>query len=167
MKHHLAGSAVRRKVGACMLETCLRSHHDLFLTSLMRELFCDWKLEAVSKLLYPHPSTRTKPGEHFYCFVDLPTAGIAEEAASALNNSRGPHGGVLRIGVASRSYPSKVIREQSLDEYSHLIPQQPVRNLNGNWRAAQRSLAREGTSSPEECKSNTEATALAVMADCY
>ena len=37
----------------------------------MRELFRNFNVQAVSKVIWPHPSTKHKPGDHHYCFVDL------------------------------------------------------------------------------------------------
>ena len=104
----------------------------------MRDLFKDWPIEAVSKIISPHPSTYGKPGEHHYCFVDLPTSEIAEQAARALNNTKGPHGGPYKISVATHSYPGKVVREQFGGVYRDPGAEKkpPTRNLEGNWRSS-------------------------------
>lgn len=117
-----------------------RIPHRSVQNEMMRELFRSWPIEAVSKLISPHPSTRTKPGDHYYCFVDLPASDLAEQAALALNGTAGPHGCALRVAVASRSYPGKVIREQFDNIYpgqDSALPAPSTRNLAGNWRSTE------------------------------
>ncbi|KAI0424956.1 RNA-binding domain-containing protein [Xylaria sp. FL1042] len=53
----------------------------------MTELFKDFKLEAVSKRVSAHESTRELPGNHDYCFVDFSTIEQAKEAMEALNGT--------------------------------------------------------------------------------
>ena len=116
------------------------------LNELMRDLFRDYPIEAVSKIIWPHPSTWNKPGEHYYCFVDLPTAEMAEQAAQSLDDTEGPHRGRYRISLATHSSPSKVIREQFGGVYpgqdSEIQPR-PARNLEGNWRSLEKTLTNE------------------------
>ncbi|KAI0855630.1 RNA-binding domain-containing protein [Xylaria cubensis] len=51
----------------------------------MTELFKDFKLEAISKRVSAHESTRDLPGRHDYCFVDFSTPEEAKEAMESLN----------------------------------------------------------------------------------
>ncbi|GAP83916.1 putative RNA recognition motif containing protein [Rosellinia necatrix] len=51
----------------------------------MTELFKDFKVEAISKRVSAHESTRDLPGHHDYCFVDFATAEQATEAMESLN----------------------------------------------------------------------------------
>ncbi|KAI0205574.1 hypothetical protein F4808DRAFT_238258 [Astrocystis sublimbata] len=55
--------------------------------SEMTELFKDFKLEAISKRVSAHESTRELPGRHDYCFVDFSTSEEAREALESLNNT--------------------------------------------------------------------------------
>jgi len=48
-------------------------------------LFEGFNIEVVSKLISPHESTKEKPGNHHYCFVDLASASDAEGAIKTLN----------------------------------------------------------------------------------
>lgn len=54
---------------------------------------------AISKRITPHPSTRTKPGNHHYCFVDFETQDDAEDAIRVLDGRCVP-GGRLRVSMA-------------------------------------------------------------------
>jgi hypothetical protein len=56
--------------------------------------------EAVSKLISPHPSKRLEPGDHYYLFVDFPSAEEAQAAMNALDGQNGPWGGKLKVGRA-------------------------------------------------------------------
>jgi RNA recognition motif-containing protein len=51
----------------------------------IRSLFEGFNVEVVSKLISAHESTKQKPGNHNYCFVDLASAGDTEVAIQALN----------------------------------------------------------------------------------
>jgi RNA recognition motif-containing protein len=51
----------------------------------IRSLFEGFNVEVVSKLISAHESTKEKPGNHNYCFVDLASASEAEEAIKALD----------------------------------------------------------------------------------
>ncbi|KAH0542298.1 hypothetical protein FGG08_003325 [Glutinoglossum americanum] len=66
----------------------------------IRKLFQDFTIDAVSKIISPHISTRAKPGNHFYLFVDFPTAEEAEAAIMALNGKSAPWGGRLVVSKA-------------------------------------------------------------------
>jgi len=101
----------------------------------MKELFKDFKIEAVSKLISPHPSTQSKPGSHYYCFVDLPTAADAEAAAQALDGQPTATGGTYRVNLA-RHNDRKVDREQyPSDEKTAATSPAPVRDFSSNWRS--------------------------------
>ncbi|KAI0403442.1 hypothetical protein F4802DRAFT_289352 [Xylaria palmicola] len=53
----------------------------------MTDLFKDFKLEAISKRVSAHESTRDLPGRHDYCFVDFSTAEEAKQAMESLNGT--------------------------------------------------------------------------------
>lgn len=51
------------------------------------ELFKDYKLEAISKRVSAHESTRELPGNHDYCFVDFSAPEQAQEALESINGT--------------------------------------------------------------------------------
>jgi RNA recognition motif-containing protein len=51
----------------------------------IRSLFEGFNVEVVSKLVSAHESTRGKPGNHNYCFVDLASQSETEAAIKALD----------------------------------------------------------------------------------
>lgn len=51
----------------------------------IRDLFRDFEVEVVSKLVSPHESKVAAPGNHYYCFVDLRRKEDVEGAIAALN----------------------------------------------------------------------------------
>ena len=72
---------------------------------------------AVSKLISPHPSKASEPGNHYYCFVDLENAGDVEVVIAALDGQEGSWGGPLRVNKAREQRADrerKVVREQGL-----------------------------------------------------
>jgi RNA recognition motif-containing protein len=99
----------------------------------MRKLFRNFNVQAVSKVIWPHPSTKYKPGDHHYCFVDLATAEEAQEAALLFNGRVTPYGGRYRVSPSSK-LPSKLIREQLGGMWPGTEPKPRERNLHGNWR---------------------------------
>lgn len=105
----------------------------------MRELFKDYNIQAVSKLVSPHPSTNSEPGDHYYCFIDLATVGDAEQAELAFSGRATPWGGKYKV---ARSYgpPGKLMREQLHNTWpgAELAPRR--RNLEGNWRRVESQL---------------------------
>ena len=59
---------------------------DQFVTNLkVRELFEGFNVLLVGKLITPHKTKLDEPGNHHYCFVDLPSADEAIEAVETLN----------------------------------------------------------------------------------
>jgi RNA recognition motif. (a.k.a. RRM, RBD, or RNP domain) len=66
----------------------------------MQKLFEGFELTAVSKIISPHVSKASTPGDHFYLFVDLPTSTAADAAVQALDGKESPWGGKLRINKA-------------------------------------------------------------------
>lgn len=97
----------------------------------MMELFKDYPVEAVSKIISPHESTSALPGDHYYCFIDFPTTEDAQAAANALNGVTSKWGGPLKINMARERGPRKVVREQNLPEKPA-----PVRDFGSSWRRA-------------------------------
>lgn len=68
---------------------------------------------AVSKLISPHPSKASEPGNHYYCFIDLERAEDVDTVIEALDGREGSWGGNLRVNRA-RGADRKVVREQGL-----------------------------------------------------
>ncbi|KAI1358129.1 hypothetical protein F5Y08DRAFT_126361 [Xylaria arbuscula] len=64
-----------------------RMHDQATNFAQLTELFKDYKLEAISKRVSAHESTRELPGNHDYCFVDFSTPEEAKEAMEALNGT--------------------------------------------------------------------------------
>ncbi|KAI2632151.1 RNA-binding domain-containing protein [Hypoxylon sp. NC1633] len=64
------------------------------------EIFEGFQLEAVSKRVTAHESTRSKQGQHDFCFVDFATQKQAEEALNAVNG-KSFRGGPLKVSFAS------------------------------------------------------------------
>jgi hypothetical protein len=99
----------------------------------MRKLFGNYNVQAVSKMISPHPSTKSKPGNHHYCFVDLATVEDAEQAELAINGRDTPYGGKYRV-AKSNKLPSKLMREQLGGVWPEMEQIPRERNLDGNWR---------------------------------
>lgn len=68
---------------------------------------------AVSKLISPHPSKATEPGNHYYCFVDVPRVEDVDVVIDQLAGKEGSWGGPLRVSRA-RGGERKVTREQGV-----------------------------------------------------
>jgi RNA recognition motif-containing protein len=80
----------------------------------MQEFFGSegFELTAVSKLISPHPSKASEPGNHYYCFVDLASAEEADRAIDALNGREVEGWGAIRVSKARDNRDRKVNREQ-------------------------------------------------------
>ena len=80
----------------------------------IQKLFQGFEISAVSKIISPHASTRTQPGDHYYLFVDLVNAGDVDEAVRRLNGRLGPWGGSgrLKVNKARMDRDIKVSKEQ-------------------------------------------------------
>ncbi|KAI0181585.1 RNA-binding domain-containing protein [Hypoxylon sp. FL1284] len=76
-----------------------RVHDQATNLSEISELFKDFRVEAISKRITAHESTRSKPGNHDYCFVEFATPEQAEEARTSLNGTSF-QGGPLRVSMA-------------------------------------------------------------------
>lgn len=101
----------------------------------MKALFDGYAVEAVSKLISPHESTATLPGDHHYCFVDFATTEDAQAAANAANGATTSTGNKLKVNMA-RERPNrdrKVVREQNLPQAEKPVP---VRDFGSSWRRA-------------------------------
>jgi RNA recognition motif-containing protein len=70
------------------------------LNSEMRQLFDGYNVEAVSKLISPHQAKREQPGSHYFCYVDVPTAEDAQDAADRLNGKPTPYDGAYQVRIA-------------------------------------------------------------------
>ena len=77
----------------------------------MQDLFKGFDIQAISKIISPHKSKQSIPGNHYYLFVDLSTASGASAAVDSLNGLPSKWGGVLRVSKA-RGDSKRVIREQ-------------------------------------------------------
>ena len=72
---------------------------------------------AIGKRITPHESTRLKPGNHHYCFVDFKTREEANSAMKALNG-RSVTGGRLKVSLAGH-IPKKLVNRQTGARYGH------------------------------------------------
>lgn len=107
------------------------------LDQAMQELFAEFTVEAVSKLISPHESKQALPGSHFYCFVDLASTEEAESAMKALDGQQTQWGGNLRVSMARDRQDRKVVREQGLASAESPAPSpKPARDFSGSWRRA-------------------------------
>ncbi|KAK3330010.1 hypothetical protein B0H66DRAFT_542549 [Apodospora peruviana] len=70
----------------------------------IRALFNGFDIVAIGKRITPHPSTRTKPGNHHYCFVDFSSQDEALRAMKATNKVP-VDGGFLRVFLAKPRDP--------------------------------------------------------------
>lgn len=68
--------------------------------SEIQTFFKGYNVEAITKLISPHPSKRFEPGNHYYLFVDFVTVEEASAAQIALDGQEGPWGGKVRLGRA-------------------------------------------------------------------
>ena len=87
----------------------------------MQAVFEGFNIKSVSKIISPHPSKVSEPGNHFYLFVDLASSEEAEKAIEALDGKEMEWGGKLRVNRA-RGENKKVVKEQrvTLDDFSKL-----------------------------------------------
>jgi RNA recognition motif-containing protein len=100
----------------------------------MMALFDGYAVEAVSKLISPHESTATLPGDHHYCFVDFATTEDAQTAANAVNGAiMTSTGSKLKVNMARERPNRKVVREQNLPQEEKPAP---VRDFGSSWRRA-------------------------------
>ncbi|THY83469.1 RNA-binding domain-containing protein [Aureobasidium pullulans] len=105
----------------------------------MKALFSDYPIEAVSKIISPHESTASLPGDHHYCFVDFSTTEDAQAAAKAVNGATTSTGSKLKVNMARERSNRKVVVEQGLEQRSEQKPEQkpaPVRDFSSSWRRA-------------------------------
>jgi RNA recognition motif-containing protein len=89
---------------------------------------------AVSKLISPHPSKASEPGNHYYCFVDLDKAEDADVVIAALDGKQGSWGGNLRINKAREQNARKVTREQGLPREGLPREGSERKPFGGRWR---------------------------------
>ncbi|KAH0025301.1 RNA-binding domain-containing protein, partial [Aureobasidium melanogenum] len=99
----------------------------------MKALFSDYTVEAVSKLISPHESTASLPGDHHYCFVDFATTEEAQAAANAVNGATTSTGNKLKVNMARERPNRKVVKEQNLSDKEKPVP---VRDFGSSWRRA-------------------------------
>ena len=68
----------------------------------MQELFGSegFEITAVSKMISPHPSKASEPGNHYYCFVDMANQYDMERAIEALNGREVEGWGAIRVNRA-------------------------------------------------------------------
>ncbi|KAK1839152.1 RNA recognition motif containing protein [Colletotrichum chrysophilum] len=83
----------------------------------MRDILAGFNPKEIGKRVTPHIETRSKPGNHHYCFVDFETV---EEAAAVIKALNGKEyaGGALQVSVAQRipvriREPSRLQKEDS------------------------------------------------------
>ncbi|KID83764.1 RNA recognition motif domain protein [Metarhizium guizhouense ARSEF 977] len=75
------------------------------------DLFSDYPPAAIGKRITPHQTTRSRPGNHHYCFVDFKTKEQATAAMKALDG-RVVAGGKLKVERAG-SLPNKLMKHQA------------------------------------------------------
>ncbi|KHO11390.1 Ribonuclease H-like protein [Metarhizium robertsii ARSEF 23] len=80
-------------------------------TREITELFSDYPPAAIGKRITPHQTTRSRPGNHHYCFVDFKTREQATAAMTALDG-RVVAGGKLKVELAG-SLPNKLMKHQA------------------------------------------------------
>lgn len=87
----------------------------------MQAMFEGFEVKSISKMISPHPSKASEPGNHYYLFVDLATAEEAGRAMEALDGKEMEWGGRLRVNRA-KGENKKVVRESrvTLDDFSKL-----------------------------------------------
>jgi hypothetical protein len=68
-----------------------RFENQVWAHSQIRELFSKYDIQVISKPISAHESTKDKPGNHNYLFVDLASAAQANEAIQELD-------GILKWG---------------------------------------------------------------------
>ncbi|WEW58995.1 hypothetical protein PRK78_004463 [Emydomyces testavorans] len=66
----------------------------------IQKLFYGFKIEAISKVISPHPSKRSQPGNHYFLFVDLESAEEADRAIKTLGGVSAVWGSPVRINKA-------------------------------------------------------------------
>ncbi|EEH36401.2 hypothetical protein PAAG_06819 [Paracoccidioides lutzii Pb01] len=66
----------------------------------IRKLFYGFNIEAISKVISPHPSKRSQPGNHYYLFVDLASSEEADRAIEALTGVSAVWGSRVHINKA-------------------------------------------------------------------
>jgi hypothetical protein len=87
----------------------------------MRELFANWEVDAVSKIISPHESKKDQPGNHYYVFVDFKDGLEAADAVKKLDGTF-KFGGKLKINHAKGGQSSKIGTRARSD-------------LDGDWNA--------------------------------
>ncbi|KAI9854658.1 MAG: hypothetical protein M1813_000905 [Trichoglossum hirsutum] len=80
----------------------------------IRNFFQGFNIDAISKIISPHISKRAQPGNHYYLFVDFPSADEAAAAARALNGKSPAWGG--RLVVTRARGNSRRVEERNLWE---------------------------------------------------
>lgn len=73
----------------------------------MRELFVEWEVDAVSKIISPHESKKAEPGNHHYVFVDFKDELEAADAVKKLDGTY-KFGGKLRVNIAKGGQSKKI-----------------------------------------------------------
>ncbi|EER29614.1 hypothetical protein D8B26_003817 [Coccidioides posadasii str. Silveira] len=81
----------------------------------IQKLFYGFKIEAISKVISPHPSKRSQPGNHYFLFVDLESAEEADRAIKTLGGVSAVWGSPLHINKA-RGNSQKPAERDKWDE---------------------------------------------------
>lgn len=101
----------------------------------------DFDSEAISKVISPHPSKRSQPGNHYFLFVDLESAEEADRAIKTLGGVSAVWGSSVRINKA-RGNSQKPAERDKWDEsktkpetscYSNAEEENSSKSMN--WRA--------------------------------
>ncbi len=70
---------------------------------------------AVSKMISPHPSKASEPGNHYYCFVDLANNDEVQVAINELNGREVEDWGAIKVNRARDNRDRKVNRDRQQD----------------------------------------------------
>lgn len=104
--------------------------------SAMQQLFgsAEIELAAVSKIISPHESKKSEPGDHYYLFVDLANAEDIDRAIETLDGAEVPWGGNVKINRAKENRGGKVAREQYGYGGDRRGGHRDTRPERGEWR---------------------------------
>ncbi|KAK2790496.1 hypothetical protein FQN52_005513 [Onygenales sp. PD_12] len=97
----------------------------------IRKLFYGFNIEAISKVISPHPSKRTQPGNHYYLFVDLASSEEADRAITALSGVSAVWGSRVHINKARGNSHKPSERERWENKEKSRQHQQEEDNENG------------------------------------
>lgn len=80
----------------------------------MQKLFDGFEIQAISKIISPHPSKSSSPGNHFFLFIDMGSSEEMNRAIHEIDGKELPWGGKVRVGKA-RGDSKLLARNQDAD----------------------------------------------------